>query len=100
MSVKKLVSCESFILGESPRIKIILESTLQVGETITITIKSPTNSVVVDAVPMSLVTAKTYQYIYASSSTGVEGKYIATITVTTGEGIDMEIVEFNMVKHP
>lgn len=71
------------IRGTAVRIITTIESDESITS-IKITITDPNGDAVVDAVNMTLVSGKTYQYIYQSSTGGAAGRYTAVISAGSG----------------
>lgn len=72
----------NMVLGTS--IEIIVFINQDKPYSIKITVKSPTETVVVDNANMNRLNTKVYNYIYQSSSTGQDGDYEVIVTVNDG----------------
>lgn len=73
---------ETFILGTAVNITAILS--IDTATAVTITIKDPSLSVVVNSASMTKQVNKVYNYVYQSSSTGTSGIYTIRIEATYG----------------
>jgi len=83
-----------YILGEDPKITTIVNDTNP--DSVTITIKDPSNATLVDEANMTLVTSEVYQYIFSTTTSYLEGIYEATVTVTSGGNEDKDRIKFEM----
>jgi hypothetical protein len=64
--------------------------------TITISIEDPTDVLVVNAVSMTRLTNKVYQYIYQSDENGTEGTYTVTVKSTKGGYTSVRQASFDL----
>ena len=86
---------KTYELGTAVRITTVLS--LNSPTSVTIKIKDPGNSVVVNSVAMTADTTSVYSYIYQSSTTGTTGEYIVIIDAVYGSYNSRAVSNFTLV---
>ena len=89
-------SVKEFYLGSAVEITALLS--VATATTATITILDPAMTKVINAVNMTKSADKVYVYVYQSTSTDLDGTYIARLNITSGNYTTVSEDRFKFIK--